>query len=230
MSFKADDKKIQKRNPRIERLLKKRGPQIIENTKNVLIMKGHSASQTINDILKDITLLTKPCCKTFNRNNDILPFEDPTSIEYLGQKNDCSIVVLGSHTKKRPNNLILVTEKKYCFNIIVYKIALLFEIISSVELLMVMCWICSSLGSNSYYQSNSLKEGKNPQVLKSSSYSVSYHTVRSKPHRLVDLNNMQTWLYSGAKPMILFQGDQWDIDSTFNKIQNFLLGKHYILQ
>lgn len=78
-----------------------------DTAKKVLILKGTSTSQTINDVLIDIALLSKPNCKTFNKKNDILPFEDVNSLEFLCGKNECSLFALGSNTKKRPNNLVL---------------------------------------------------------------------------------------------------------------------------
>ena len=103
----SNSAKPKRRSARTDRLLKKIGPQIVENTKKVLVMKGHKTSQEIIDVLKDFSLLSKPECKVFSRKNEILPFEDQTSFEYLGEKNDCSLIALGSHTKKRPNNLVL---------------------------------------------------------------------------------------------------------------------------
>jgi ribosome production factor 2 len=81
--------------------------EMIERTKQVLFLKGRHTSEIVKTAMKDLTLLSKPHCKNLNRNNDILPFEDVNSIEFLGSKNDCGLFVLGSHTKKRPNNLII---------------------------------------------------------------------------------------------------------------------------
>ena len=39
---------------RVERLLKKREPLIVENTKKSLFIRGHKTSQFINDTLKDM--------------------------------------------------------------------------------------------------------------------------------------------------------------------------------
>jgi ribosome production factor 2 len=96
-----------KRKARVERLLKRREPQTIEHTKRVLVLKGHKTSETVRDALLDINQLTKPNNKNFSRKNEILPFEDISSIEFLCEKNQCSIFSLGMHTKKRPDNLIL---------------------------------------------------------------------------------------------------------------------------
>lgn len=79
-----------------------------ETAKKVLLIKGKSSSQVMNDVLLDLTMLTKPNCKALNRNNDILPFEDVNSLEFLGDKNRCALFSLVSHTKKRPNNLVMV--------------------------------------------------------------------------------------------------------------------------
>lgn len=43
-----------------------------------------------------------------NRKNDIRPFEDVTSLEFLLDKNDCALFAVGTHNKKRPLNLVMV--------------------------------------------------------------------------------------------------------------------------
>jgi len=96
-----------KRKARVERLLKKREPQLVEHTKRVLILKGNHSSQIVNDTMKDFGLLTKPNNKVFSRKNDILPFEDINSLEFLCEKNQCALFCLGTHSKKRPDNIIM---------------------------------------------------------------------------------------------------------------------------
>jgi len=81
--------------------------KIVENTKKVMFLRGTSTSETINSVLRDIYALRKPSAKNFSKRNEKRPFEDETFIEFLGQKNDCSLFVYGSHSKKRPNNLII---------------------------------------------------------------------------------------------------------------------------
>ena len=58
-----------------KRIMKARAPLLVENDKKVLVVKGSKTSQVINDALRDISSLTKPLCKTYSRNNDLLPFE-----------------------------------------------------------------------------------------------------------------------------------------------------------
>lgn len=70
----------------------------------------------MNDVLLDLALLSKPNVKLMQRKNDILPFEDANSLEFLGTKNKCSVFGLVSNTKKRPNNLIMVRNYYYFTN------------------------------------------------------------------------------------------------------------------
>jgi hypothetical protein len=52
--------------------------------------------------------LTKPhSVMLTKKNGDIHPFEDPQSLEFLAGKNECGLVVFGTHSKKRPNNITL---------------------------------------------------------------------------------------------------------------------------
>jgi ribosome production factor 2 len=49
----------------------------------------------------------------FSKRNDIRPFEDHKPLEFFSQKNDASLFVLGSHTKKRPHNLVIARMFDY---------------------------------------------------------------------------------------------------------------------
>ncbi|KAL6067555.1 rRNA-binding ribosome biosynthesis protein rpf2 [Balamuthia mandrillaris] len=104
-SIAATKKKTQKKQ--IERALKKREPKVHENVKSALFLKGPKTSQIITDLLNDLWLLKKPNGVKFSRHNAVRPFEDETSFEFFSQKNDCSLFAYGSHSKKRPHNLVL---------------------------------------------------------------------------------------------------------------------------
>lgn len=99
--------KPKRQKARITRLLKSREPQLVEHTKNVLVLKGHKVSDVVRAVLLDVSELTKPNNKHFSRKNEILPFEDANSLEFLCEKNQCSLFCLGSHTKKRPDNVVM---------------------------------------------------------------------------------------------------------------------------
>ncbi len=57
-------------------------------------------------------MLKKPDAHQLARKNEILPFEDASSIEFLAGKNECSAFLFTSHSKKRPNNLVLVSVRR----------------------------------------------------------------------------------------------------------------------
>ncbi|CAM9723947.1 unnamed protein product [Discosporangium mesarthrocarpum] len=102
-------KNIEPKQPsaRVRRVLRKREPQVNENAKKAIIIRGRKVSQDVSDVLKDVFRLKAPDAIMFSRKNDINPMEDETSLEFLMTKNDCSLVAFGSHNKKRPNNLVL---------------------------------------------------------------------------------------------------------------------------
>jgi len=78
-----------------------------ENTKSSLVLRGNKTSQIIFEALKDIHRVKNPHSRMLSRNNDIHPFEDESKMEFLCEKNDCSLFAFGSHNKKRPHNLVL---------------------------------------------------------------------------------------------------------------------------
>ena len=89
------------------RFLTNRAPKIVENPRTALVARGQKTSQLVNTILTDIFMLKKPHAVHFRRHNAVHPFEDPTPLEFLCQKNDASIFAFGTHSKKRPHNLVL---------------------------------------------------------------------------------------------------------------------------
>lgn len=91
----------------VQRYLKSLESQIQEGTKTTLLIRGHKTSQRVNDVLADLHLLHKPHTKLFGKKNQVLPFEDESSLEFLCQKNNAGLFVLANHNKKRPNNLTL---------------------------------------------------------------------------------------------------------------------------
>ncbi|PPD86417.1 hypothetical protein GOBAR_DD16635 [Gossypium barbadense] len=95
---------------RVKRELDKRAPKLVETGKKTLILQGTKTSGTLNSVLSEIYHLKKGGAVRFTRKNDnIRPFESggETSLEFFSLKTDCSIFVYGSHSKKRPNNLVI---------------------------------------------------------------------------------------------------------------------------
>ena len=86
----------------------KRAPKLIENPKQALFIRASTASQQTQSILQDLFLLKKPDATNFSKKNVIHPFEDSSSLEFFSEKQDASLFVVASHSKKRPNNLTFI--------------------------------------------------------------------------------------------------------------------------
>lgn len=67
--------------------------------------RGTTCSQVVQDALTDLYSLRQPLAKKFTKKNAIHPFEDPASLEFFSEKNDTSLLVFGSSSKKRPHTL-----------------------------------------------------------------------------------------------------------------------------
>lgn len=106
-------KNIEPKNARAKRALEKREPKLLENVKQALFVPGANCNQVLHDAMVDLQALKKPDAKRFQKKNDIRPFEDASSLEFFSQKNDSSLLVFGSHNKKRPNNLTFARTFNY---------------------------------------------------------------------------------------------------------------------
>ena len=89
------------------RALQKREPKLVENPRTALVARGQKTSALVNSALTDLYMLKKPHAMHFKRHNAVHPFEDPTPLEFLCQKNDASLFAFGTHSKKRPDNIVL---------------------------------------------------------------------------------------------------------------------------
>ena len=58
--------------------------------------------------MTELAGLKKPNVLMFNKKNEIVPFDDPSSLEFFAAKNDASLFVIGSTQKKRKDNLVWV--------------------------------------------------------------------------------------------------------------------------
>ncbi|CAG8613673.1 17823_t:CDS:2 [Cetraspora pellucida] len=99
-------KTIKPKNARTKRILKKREPKVEENVKTAIFIRGSTTSQVVNDALSDLCRLRRSNSINFTKKNNIHPFDDDTSLDFYCAKNDSSLFVIGSHSKKRPHNLV----------------------------------------------------------------------------------------------------------------------------
>lgn len=104
---------VKPKNARAKRALEKKESKIVENIKTALFIPGKTSNKALHDITVDLSSLKKPYIKRFQKKNNILPFEDSTSLEFLSEKNDASLLVLSTNNKKRPNNLTFVRTFDY---------------------------------------------------------------------------------------------------------------------
>lgn len=100
-------KKTKRVLPRVQRVLDNRSPKLEENPKALLALHGTTASKDVKALLAELVQLRKPLAKRLGKPNQARPFEEPTSVEFLAQKNDASLFAFGSHSKKRPHCLVL---------------------------------------------------------------------------------------------------------------------------
>ncbi|KAH7410878.1 Brix domain-containing protein [Cadophora sp. MPI-SDFR-AT-0126] len=101
-------RQIKPRNARSKRALDKKAPKAIENPKTALFLRGTTCSQVTQDALTDLYQLRIPLAKKFTKKNAIHPFDDAASLEFFSEKNDASLLVFGSSSKKRPHAITLV--------------------------------------------------------------------------------------------------------------------------
>lgn len=90
-----------------KRALEKREPKVFENPKVAMLIKGGNTSQTVTEALKDVGILKKPHAITYKRKNIVRPFESEHSMEFFSDRSDSSLFLFGSHSKKRPHNLVI---------------------------------------------------------------------------------------------------------------------------
>lgn len=80
-------------------------------------MRSTTCNETMRTLLLDLYKIHGPeTSKNFTRKTEERPFENDASFRFLCEKNNASLFALGSHTKKRPNNLVLA--RMFEFNVL----------------------------------------------------------------------------------------------------------------
>jgi ribosome production factor 2 len=103
--------KVIPKTARAKRALDDQGSKVVENAKKVLFLKGTSCTEVVSQAMQDLCSLKKPDAVFFSRRNALHPFEmekSENSIEFFSRKNDASLLVVGNHSKKRPQSLSFV--------------------------------------------------------------------------------------------------------------------------
>ncbi|XP_072378818.1 ribosome production factor 2 homolog [Diabrotica undecimpunctata] len=90
-----------------KKVLLKKEPQVIEGPKRALFFHGRKSSEKVRCLLKDLFDFKKPDAVKLNRKNDITVFENAKPVEDICRKHETPLFMLGSHSKKRPDNLVV---------------------------------------------------------------------------------------------------------------------------
>jgi len=88
--------------------LEDKGAKLIEDPKKSVFMKGNKTSQKVMDLMKDLHIQRgSDLSKLFLRTSkDLHPFDDIGPVEQMANKQGCSLFSIGTHQKKRPDNII----------------------------------------------------------------------------------------------------------------------------
>lgn len=74
-----------------------------------MLLHGPKCPLPLHSVLKTFHTLTKPHSILLHKKNEnIHPFENVESLEFLALKNECGVVVWGSSSKKRPNTITIL--------------------------------------------------------------------------------------------------------------------------
>ncbi|KAK3372496.1 Brix domain-containing protein [Podospora didyma] len=106
-------RQIKPRTARSKRVLEKRAPKAVENPKNALFLRGTTCSQITQDAIGDLYALRQVHAKRFHKKNPVHPFDDASSLCFFSEKNDCSLVLFASSSKKRPHTITFARTFDY---------------------------------------------------------------------------------------------------------------------
>ncbi|XP_013173252.1 PREDICTED: ribosome production factor 2 homolog [Papilio xuthus] len=90
-----------------KKVLLAKEPKPVEGPKQCIFLQGRNPSDRTRKLLKDVYDLKKPDAAFLSRKNDFVPFEDASLIEKMCYKKEAALFGVGSHSKKRPHNIIL---------------------------------------------------------------------------------------------------------------------------
>lgn len=105
----AVEKKSKPLSHKVKKILERKESILQNDPKHTLFMKGNKCSQVVTNSMRELhkmrDMFISKCL--LQKKNNIQPFEDASSIEFIADKNDAGFVCFGSHNKKRPNNMII---------------------------------------------------------------------------------------------------------------------------
>lgn len=100
---------VKPKNARSKRALQAREPKLVEDAKVSIFVKSTQTSEKVRIALSELHQLRSSAHSIqFSKRNLIHPFEDSSSLQFWSVKNDASLFLIGSDSKKRPDNLTFV--------------------------------------------------------------------------------------------------------------------------
>ncbi|CAH7671516.1 Brix domain-containing protein [Phakopsora pachyrhizi] len=100
---------VKPKNARSKRALSAREPKLVEGPKVSIFVKSSQTSEKVRLALTELYQIKSSVNSIqFSKKNLIHPFEDPSSLQFWSIKNDASLFLVGSDSKKRPDNLTFV--------------------------------------------------------------------------------------------------------------------------
>lgn len=90
-----------------KKVLLKKEPQLIEGPRKTIFFKGRKSSEKVRCLSKDLYDIKKPDAQMLTHKNDITVFENAGPVEAFSRKYDAPLFVMCSHSKKRPDNLVI---------------------------------------------------------------------------------------------------------------------------
>ncbi|EFP76929.1 uncharacterized protein PGTG_02390 [Puccinia graminis f. sp. tritici CRL 75-36-700-3] len=100
---------VKPKNARSKRALQAREPKLVEDPKVSIFVKSTQTSEKVRIALSELHQLRSSAHSIqFAKRNLIHPFEDSSSLQFWSVKNDASLFLIGSDSKKRPDNLTFV--------------------------------------------------------------------------------------------------------------------------
>ncbi|KAH9807926.1 Brix domain-containing protein [Melampsora americana] len=100
---------VKPKNARSKRALQAREPKLIEDSKTSIFIKSTQTSEKVRIALSELHQLRSSSNSIqFSKRNVIHPFEDSSSLQFWSIKNDANLFVIGSDSKKRPDNLTFI--------------------------------------------------------------------------------------------------------------------------
>ncbi|KAK0731557.1 Brix domain-containing protein [Lasiosphaeris hirsuta] len=106
-------RQVKPKTARSKRALEKKAPKAVENPKKALFLRGTTCSQITQDALADLYAMRQVHGKRFHKKNPVHPFEDASSLTFFSEKNDCSLVLFASSSKKRPHTITFARTFDY---------------------------------------------------------------------------------------------------------------------